>query len=547
MASVTSSYLGARSHTDQYDVLIVGAGPSGAVVAHTLASRGFSVVCLEQGDWTNPGDFPGSKPEFELLTRNTWAWDPNQRQAPADYPVNITAADVHPIMFNGVGGSSVIYGGHWMRLMPSDFRVKTVDGIADDWPISYEDVEPFYDEVDRFIGVSGLGGDPAYPEHDFPLPPHPMGAAGMRAARGMNELGWHWWPGTNAIPSWPFKNMAQCVRWGVCERGCPVGAKASFDLAYWPHATAAGARLITGARVARITRDARGLADGAAWLDVDGGEHRVNAKTIVLAANGIGTPRLLLMSDDGGSDGLANSSGLVGKNLMLHPNCGVTGLYDDEIQSWNGPAGQLIYSLEFYDTDETRGFSRGAKWNLMPIPGVLAALELFDDIPFDERWGAGLHQLSRWAGKVLNWVANVEDLPEESNRITLDAQLTDSSGLPAPAVHYRLSENSQRCIRFSLDRMAEAHVAAGAAHTFENPLWVDAPGHLLGTARMGTDPATSVVDPFGRAHDVPNLFIVDGSVMVTSGGMNPTATIAALALRSAKHIAATARLQPVPA
>ncbi|MBS1893912.1 MAG: GMC family oxidoreductase [Actinobacteria bacterium] len=529
------------------DVLIVGAGPSGSVAAHTLASKGFSVLCLEQGEWINSGDMPGSKPEFELLTRSAWAWDPNERRMSSDYPLNNDDAEIHPIMFNAVGGGSIVYGGHWMRLLPSDFRVRSLDGVADDWPIAYEDVEPYYDEVDAYLGVSGLGGDPAQPDQEPPLPPLPLGPGGMRAAAGMNKLGWHWWPGTNAIPSWPFKHMAQCVRWGVCERGCPAGAKASFDLGYWPHATKAGAELITGARVAKITVDGDGLADGAIWLDRDGGEHRVAARAVMLAANGVGTPRLLLMSDDHDPAGLANSSGLVGKNLMLHPNAAITGIYDEPLESWNGPAGQLIYSLEFYETDPDRGFPRGAKWNLMPIPGVLSVLECFADLPFDQRWGPAVHRLSRHAGSVINWVANVEDLPEESNRVTLDPELRDGSGLPAPAITYRMSDQTKANVRFSLDRMKEAHEAAGAAKTFEVPLWVDAPGHLLGTARMGDDPETSVVDSFGRSHDVPNLFVIDGSVMVTSGAMNPTATIAALALRTATHLAATAREMQVPA
>lgn len=531
---------------ETFDVLIVGAGPAGSVMAHTLASRGFSVVCLEQGDWVNAGDFPGGRPEFELLTRTAWAWDPNQRRRSADYPVGVETADVQPIiMFNGVGGSSLVYGGHWMRLLPSDFRVAALDGIADDWPLDYWDLEPFYDEVDRFIGVSGLGGDPAYPDVDFPLPPLPLGRAGLLAAQGMNELGWHWWPGTNAIPSWPFKHMAQCVRWGVCERGCPAGAKSSFDLAYWPHATEAGAKLVTNARVARITLDARGSANGAIWIDAEGSEHHMRANAVVLAANGVGTPRLLLMSDDDHPDGLANSSGLVGRNLMLHPSCGVSAIYDEEIQSWHGPAGQLMYSLEFYETDVSRGFHRGAKWTLMPVPGVLSILNLFGELPLEQRWGSGLHELATHAGKALYWLALVEDLPEPANRVTLDPRLKDSSGLPAPRVHYRLSENSRRCMEFSIERMTEAHLAAGATHTFVEPTGPS--GHLLGTARMGTDPDTSVVDSFGRSHDVPNLFIADGSVMVTGGGVNPTATIAALALRSAQHIAATARDQRVPA
>ena len=518
------------------DVLIIGAGPSGAVTAHTLAARGLSVICLEQGDWVNADDLPGNKPEFELLTRAQWHWEPNVRKRREDYPLDVSGAQAPVSMFGAVGGSSVVYGAHWQRLMPSDFRVRSLDGVADDWPISYEDLQPFYDRVDQFIGVAGLGGDPAYPPQDFPLPPHPIGAGGLHMGSAMNKLGWHFWPGTHAIPSTAFKNMGQCVRWGVCERGCPAGAKASFDLAYWPHASAAGAQLITNARVSQITVDRAGRADGAVWLDEDGVERKVRANAVVLAANGIGTPRLLQLSDN-----LANSSGLVGKNLMIHPNRGVIGVYDEELESWNGPAGQLLYSLEFYETDDSRGFKRGSKWNLMPFPGVLGVLDLFRDRSFDERWGPAAHALARRAGKVMIWYANIDDLPEEHNTVTLDPVLRDSSGLPAPRIDYTLSDNSLRNLEFVAEKMTEAHRAAGAVETFLDPLVPS--GHLLGTARMGDDPATSVVDSFGRSHDVPNLFVVDGSVMVTGGGMNPTSTITAFALRAAEHLADTARDQ----
>lgn len=518
------------------DVVIVGAGPSGAVVAHTLASQGLSVICLEQGDWVNSSDLPGNKPEFELLTRTQWHWEPNVRGRSADYPLELTDAEAPLSMFAAVGGSSVVYGAHWMRLMPSDFRVRTLDGVADDWPISYADLDPYYNRVDEFIGVAGLGGDPAFPPQDFPLPPHPIGVAGLHMGHAMNKLGWHFWPGTQAIPSSAYKNMGQCVRWGVCERGCPAGAKASFDLAYWPHATAQGARLVTNARVARITTGSGGLADGAIWLDAEGIEHRVRANAVVLAANGIGTPRLLLMSD------LANSSGLVGKNLMIHPNTGVIGVYDEELESWNGPAGQLIYSLEFYETDPSRGFVRGAKWNLMPLPGVLNVLDLYRGRPFEQRWGPAAHALSRRAGKALIWYANIDDLPEETNTVTLDETQRDRSGLPAAKINYTLGENSVRMLEFVTEKMTEAHHAAGAVDTFLDPLVPS--GHLLGTARMGNDPSTSVVDGFGRSHDIPNLFIVDGSVMVTGGGMNPTSTITAFALRAAEHIVQTAGQLP---
>jgi len=231
------------------DVLVIGAGPSGAVVTHTAAAAGLSVICLEQGDWVNPSDFPANFPEWELLIQHNWAHDPNVRGLPSDYPVDVEDSDMWPVMFNGVGGSSIYYGAEWPRLLPSDFRVKTLDGVADDWPISYNDLKPYHDEVDEFIGVAGVGGDTAYPEGlDYPLPPHPMGKAGIKAAQAANKLGWHWWPGTNAIASQKYKTLEQCGRWGVCEWGCPQGAKASFDLMYMPQALKAGAQVRGSAR-----------------------------------------------------------------------------------------------------------------------------------------------------------------------------------------------------------------------------------------------------------------------------------------------------------
>ncbi len=527
---------------DRADVLVIGAGPSGSVVSHTLATRGFSVVCLEQGDWVNPSDFPANHPEWELLIQERWHHDPNVRRLPSDYPTDITDSDMSPVMFNAVGGSSIFYGAEWPRLMPSDFRVRTVDGVCDDWPISYQDLAPYYDEVDAFIGVSGLGGDPAYPEGlDYPQPPHPIGRGGRKAAAAANALGWHWWPGAQAISTHRFKSLEGCGRWGTCEFGCPEGAKASFDLAYWPHALQAGAQIVTGARVRRIETNARGLAEGAVWVDRDGVEHLQKASVVVVCANGVGTPRLLLLSANAQHpDGLANSSGLVGRNLMLHPNCSVAGYYDEDLASHRGPAGQLIYSMQFYESDPSRGFLRGCKMHVLPLPGPLNAVNEHRQLPYEELWGPAFHRVARTAQNAMLWAANTEDLPEESNRVTLSSTVVDADGIPVPKIEYRISENTRRNLRFTVARMEELHQAAGAVETFATELWIDQPGHLLGTARMGADPATSVVDAFGRAHDVPNLFLADGSIFVTSGSSNPTCTISALALRVAKGIAENA-------
>jgi choline dehydrogenase-like flavoprotein len=521
------------------DVLVIGAGPSGAIVTHTLATRGIDVMCLEQGDWVNPSDFPGNHSEWELLTQQQWHHDPNIRKGGADYPLNVSDCDMTPVMFNAVGGSTIFFGAQWPRLLPSDFSTMTLDGVGDDWPFGYEDLKPFHDEVDEFVGVSGIEGDPAYPLGlAYPMPPHPIGRLGQRAAEAMNRLGWHWWPGTNAIVGYKHKTLEPCVRWGTCETGCPAGAKASFDLIYMPQALQAGARLQTGARVREITTDSRGRASGATWIDRHGQEHHQTAKAVVMCANGIGTARLLLMSASSQHpDGLANSSGLVGKNLMLHPSASVTGYFDDDLNAWLGPVGEPIRSLEFYETRDDVDFVRGAKMCALPVPGPLNALEMQRGRGFDEIWGPAFHDVIRSHASAVMWCAIADDLPDEKNRITLDESLTDSDGLPAPKVHYRVSENSRKILDFSIDRMQEIQDEMGCTHTVVDRLWIDQPGHLLGTAKMGDDPARSVVDASGRSHDVSNLYVADGSLFVTGGSVNPTSTISALALKVAKGLA----------
>ncbi len=536
-----------QTNTDVVDVLVIGAGPSGAVVAQHMATNGFSVTCLEQSRWFNNSEFPGDKVDWELLSQQQWHHEPNIRGFDTDYPTATGDSDVHPVMIGGVGGSTLFYGGHWHRFLPSDFRMHSLDGIAEDWPISYKDLAPFYDKVDRAIGVAGVEGDPMYPPFEVPMPPHPIGKVGRIAARGMNKLGWHWWPSANAIASQRHGELAQCVRWGTCETGCPQGAKASFDITHWPSAIKNGARLLTNSRVHKITVDAQGRADGALYFDARGVEHHQKARFVVLAANGIGTPRLLKLSaHPGAPDGLANSSGLVGKRLMLHPNAEVTGVYDEPLESWLGPAGQAIHSLEFYETDLSRGFAGGAKWQVMPTGGPLRALSLYDRDDFDTQWGPSIHRrMDETFGRSLQWGINSQDLPEETNTVTLDADLVDSNGIPAPRIHYRLSDNTRALLRYNVDRAVEAHQAAGAVATMPTDLWPDQPGHLLGTAKMGDDAATSVVDRWNISHDVPNLAIVDGSVMPTSGAVNPTSTITALALRAAENLVATAKNRKV--
>jgi choline dehydrogenase-like flavoprotein len=252
---------------------------------------------------------------------------------------------------------------------------------------------------------------------------------------------------------------------------------------------------------------------------------------VVLACNGIGTPRLLLNSTSARfPNGLANRSGLVGRNLMLHPWGLVQGVFDEPLDSRYGPSGCCILSKEFYETDTARGFVRG--YNLQITRGAgpvnLARQGLArGQIP----WGPGHHEaFARRYGQVVNIGICIEDLPEEHNTVTLDPEVTDSSGIPAPRIRYTMSANSRRMLEHAFARGSEVMRAAGGTDIYtEGPIRY-AGWHLLGTARMGTDPERSVVNPWGRSHDVKNLFIIDGSVFVTSGGVNPTSTIQAVAL-----------------
>jgi choline dehydrogenase-like flavoprotein len=330
--------------------------------------------------------------------------------------------------------------------------------------------------------------------------------------------------------------------------GCIEGAKGSADRTHWPSNVALGVQLVTGARVRRLEMNRQGLVTGAVYTDRAGVEHLQRADVTILAASGIGTPRLLLLSANGNHPhGLANSSGLVGRRLMMHPFGAVVGLFDEDLRSTHGMWGQHLHSLEFYETDSRRGFVRGAKWGLQPTGGPVSMTRGF---PWGDNaiWGQGFHAgLRSRLGRSAMWGIIAEDLPDYDNRVVLDPALTDSDGIPAPKVIYRMSENSRALLQFHLARAVESFQAAGAHATVIAPLIRETGWHLLGTTKMGTDPETSVVDAWGRTHEIPNLFVFDGSIWPTSSGMNPTATIAAMSLRCSEHLVEQRMNQRVPA
>ena len=528
---------------DTVDVLVIGAGASGAAFSWSLAGAGFDVTCLDQGGWLDPTQYPTTHDDWEVHWQTDLNPDPNVRRLPQDYPINNDASPIKPLMYNAVGGSTIHWNAHFPRLHPSDFRVRSLDGVADDWPVSYEELEPFFDLNDRMVGVAGLNGDTAYP----PKPPRqtrpiPLGRLGQTIAAGFDKMGWHWWPSDTAILTEPYDERLPCNNCGPCDLGCTRRSRASADVTYWPKAVAKGVRLRTHCRVREVTVGSDGLADGAIYYDSEDAVQRQKARVVVVACNGVGTPRLLLSSTSNMfPDGLANRSGLVGRNLMFHTESVVTGFFEEPTDGHTGPSGCSVFSHEFYETDLSRGFARGYSLQVVRSLGPVSTA-LGEWTRHRVPWGQGHHGvMSDRLRHSITVIVFGEDLPEAHNRVSLDPGLTDGDGIPAPKVEYAIGENSLRMMAHGVDRASELMKAAGAGDVAVNPQLEPAGGHLMGTARMGADGSTSVVDGWGRAHDVRNLFVIDGSIWVTGGAVNPTSTIQALALRTAGYVKREAR------
>jgi len=518
------------------DVVVIGSGAAGAALTWRLASLGAAVICLEQGDWLRPYDFASQRQEFEVsLRRGSHTFSPNDRRRREDYPVTTAGDGPTQIgMWNGVGGSTVHWEGHFPRFHPSDFGTRRLDGVAEDWPLSYADLEPYYDLNDSNTGVSGLAGDPANPPRAArATPPLPLGRSGEALVRGFEKLGWHWWPSDNAILSRDYAGRSGCDSRGRCNFGCPLRAKASADVVYWPRAILAGATLKTWARVKEITVSESGAAAGVRYFDRSGNRHEQHARIVVVCCNGIGTPRLLLASKSRQfPDGLANSSGNVGKYFMNHPSRYVEATFDEPFEKETF-TGNPFFSQQFYETDRQRAFVRGYSMMVYrPFGPLSVAWGDTEPVP----WGPAHHTaMRRRFGHTVGIAVMAEDLPEEVNRVDLDPEAKDSNGIPAARVTYRASENTLRILAHGAEAARQVLEAAGAVQVLDSGRVANF-AHYMGTARMGRSAKTSVVNGWNQAHDVPNLFIVDGSSFTTCAAVNPTSTIGALALRAADGI-----------
>ncbi len=519
-----------RRHTPA-DVLIIGAGAAGGVLAKELAEAGFTVVVLEAGPhWVPERDFVSDERGAEQLY---WT-DPRVTTGrdPIELGANVTG--------KGVGGSTVHYSMVALRMHESDFMVGTLGGVAHDWPIRYEDLEPYYERVETELGISGPVRWPWSPHRRGPYPyrEHPLNSVAQLFARGCDRLGIRWAPAPIATISARKGDRPPCVYRGFCIYGCSTNAKSSTLVTYIPRAIAAGAEIRAECMATRVNVGPDGRARSVTYLRrlADGHvvEEEQAAELVILSCYSVETPRLLLASAQRGHpDGLANSSGLVGKGLMVHSANIVHGRFPEIVYQYKGPP-TLALTQDFYETDDRNDYVRG--FTIEPIgPFPIAfAKQVASGLGL---WGRELRELMFDYNHYAALGLVGECLPDDENTVTLDPDEKDDHGLAVARVPFGWGENDRRLFRAGADREREILEAAGAEVTWE----AEDTSHLMGACRMGDDATTSVVDQWCRTWDVPNLFVCDGSVFVTSSASNPSLTIQAIAARTADYIVNRAR------
>jgi len=541
------------------DFVVIGGGGAGAIVAKELSTAGLQVVILEQGPYLHEGDFEHDELKFkdifdppgigrEVLTRDHSLQPDTFRKTEKEKAIKV------PFVEYGrcVGGGTVHFTGNYWRFHEIDFHERSKwgelpgTGLAD-WPITYAELEPYYTKAEWELGISGLAGaNPFDPPRSkpYPLPPMPIKSSGVLLERGARKLGWHPYPAPLAILSQPYKGRAACAHCGFCEYfGCEWGAKSSTLATVIPAAEKTGrCEIRPNSYVRRISTDTRGRVDGVIYFDHAKQEHFQKAKAAVVCCNGAETPRLLLMSKSNlFAQGLANSSGLVGKFFMVDLGSTCQGIFEHPLNDYKGVRVTRIVQ-DFYDSDPNRGFFGGggidARFNYYPISFALYGLP-----PGTPRWGTGFkHALIENFNRSMTLYGHTTCLPIESNSISLDPEVKDAWGLPALRITYKCHPDDLSTMKFFTERSMELLDAAGAIKKWAAPVEdATSAGHLMGTCRMGNNPKSSVVNQNHRAHDIPNLFIVDGSSFVTSGRNQPTCTIQALAYRAADHIVGLAK------
>ena len=508
------------SPNETVDFCIVGVGSAGGVLIQRLARAGFKVVGIEAGpfwdterDWVS--DEAGSSKLYWNQLRMTGGTD----------PVTLGANNSG----HGVGGGSVHWAGFTPRFHPSDFRVYSEDGVGADWPIDYSDIKPYYELLEKEIPVSGPAYYPWGDPHSYTYGPHPLGGVGDILVKGCTQLGIRVVAGGPvAINAGSHGDRPHCIYRGFCIQGCKVGAKQSTLVSHVPDAIRHGAEIRANCMVSRINMGKNGLVEGVTYIDPDGKEVVQKAKIVIVSGYAIETPRLLLNSACPGFEkGLANSSDTVGRYLMVQIGNVVMGRFPDLVRMYKAPPAHAL-TEEFYETDPKNDFVRGyAIQTVGPLPIAFAKQMMVAK----GAWGWGMRRAmmdyNHWCalgvlGEILPWADNRVQIAEEK----------DTFGIPVAKVTFSMKDNDKKIAKAGVAKTTEIMYAAGAEEVVQEARYA----HLVGGARMGMDPATSVTDSFGRTHDIPNLFVCDGSLLPTQGSANPGLTIQSLAARTADFL-----------
>jgi choline dehydrogenase-like flavoprotein len=505
---------------EEVDYVIVGVGSAGGVLLQRLARAGFNVVGLEAGPfWDTEHDWVSDEAGSHELY-----WEDPRVTGGTD-PLALGANNCG----KGVGGGSVHWAAFTPRLHPSDFEVYARDGVGVDWPITYSDIQPYYEQLELEMPVAGPAYYPWGHPHGYAYGPHPMGGVGNALIKGCTALNI---PvsigGPVAILSGSHGDRPHCIYRGFCIQGCKVGAKASTLITHLPDALAKGAEIRDKCMVSRVELGKHGRVTGVHYFDNQGEIRFQKAKAVILSGYAIETPRLLLNSACSGfENGLANSSDTLGRYLMAQAGNVVMGRFEQPVRMYKAPPAHAL-TEEFYETNPKNDFARGfAIQTVGPLPiafgkQVLAA---------KSAWGWGLRRemmdYNHWAAFGLLG----EILPGADNRVTLSEE-KDRFGLPVAHVSFGLHDNDKKLIKTAKEKTMEVMQAAGATEVVQEARYA----HLVGACRMGSDRRTSVVDKFGRTHDIANLFVCDGSILPTQGSANPGLTIQSLAARTADYL-----------
>lgn len=496
------------------DAVIIGTGAGGAPLLARLAQAGLKVVALEAGKRWNPEkDFATDEKAQDKLY-----WNYERLSAGND-----------PLSFGknnsgiGLGGSTLHFTGYTPRPLPGNFQMKTISGKGKDWPLSYEDLEPYYDEIEKFIGVSGPNPYPWGPERKsgYPLPPMPMNAAAQLMQKGCEKVGIKTAPGPNAIISKDYKQEENgirkaCNNRGFCQAGCSVGAKGSTDVTYIPLALHHGAEIRTESFAREFTLDDNGHINSVIYFE-NGVEKTQRCNNVFLCAGAIETPRLLLMNN------LANSSGLVGKNFMAHVGTQLWGEFDELTHPYKGVPATLI--SEDMNIPGSHDFAGGY---ILQSIGIMPVNYVSQLVRSTGVWGKKLKERMQNYNHVAGINIHGECLPYETNFLELSEE-KDELGLPKPRIHFSNGENEKKMSAHGTEIMQKVWKEAGAKNMFV----VERNAHIIGTCGMAETSAEGVVNRDGQSFDIPNLYISDNSIFPGSLSANPALTIMALSLRIA--------------